>query len=150
MRRATALIVAVLALVFCVNAAADIPPTMSYQGVLRDSYGDPVPDNVYSVTFRVYNVSSGGTALWTETQSVASYGGIVEATLGSIVPMSSLAFDVPYWLGVSIDGEPEMTPRTALTSVPYAAHAGYADTCLEADDVEPLFEALHQAIQELR
>jgi hypothetical protein len=102
--------------------------------VLRDGSGTPVPDGSYNVTFRIYDVAAGGTALWTEGQPLTATGGIINAYLGSIVPLNTLAFDVPYWLAVAIEYGPELTPRTPLTTVPYAAHAGYADTCIEGDD----------------
>jgi len=114
-------------------AAADIAEVMSYQGVLRDGSGDPVPSGSYVVTFRIYDVETGGSALWTEDQMLSITDGLVNAHLGASVPLSSLAWDVPYWLGITIGGA-ELVPRTAFTTVPYAAHAGYADTCLEGDE----------------
>jgi hypothetical protein len=121
-----------LLLVPCVMSG-DIPDIMSYQGVLRDGSGSLVPDGNYVVTFRIYDVEVGGSALWAENQSIMVEGGIINAHLGAVVSLSSLDCDVPYWLGISIGGS-EMVPRTALTTVPYAAHAGWADTCLEGDE----------------
>jgi hypothetical protein len=115
-------------------AQADIPQFMSYQGVLRDASGSAVPDGSYSVEFSLYGVASGGTALWTETHGLSASGGIIEASLGTIVPLDGLPFDVPYWLGISVEGQPELTPRTALASVPYAEYAGTATHCVEGDD----------------
>ncbi|MCK4512613.1 hypothetical protein KAW64_12790, partial [bacterium] len=115
-------------------AQADIAEIMSYQGVLRDGSGNPVPDGSYDVTFRIYDVETAGTALWTENQTLTATGGIMNAHLGSVVSVTSLGWDVPYWLGISVEGGAELVPRTAFTTVPYAAHAGYADTCLEGDD----------------
>ena len=134
MRRATAFAAVVFALVFCVSAAADIPAIMSYQGVLRDGSGDPVPDGSYNVTFRLYDVETGGTALWSEGQPLTATGGIISAYLGSVVPLTTLEFDVPYWLAIAIEYGPELTPRTPLTTVPFAAHAAFADRCDEVDD----------------
>ena len=73
-------------------AQADIPPYMSYQGVLRDGSGNPVPDGSYSVTFRTYHVDAGGTALWTESQTLAATGGIINAYLGSVTPFDGLDY----------------------------------------------------------
>jgi len=42
---------------------ATMPSTLSYQGVLQDGAGNPVPDGNYSLTFRIYSVSTGGTSL---------------------------------------------------------------------------------------
>ena len=106
MRRATAFAAVVFALVFCVSAAADIPEIMSYQGVLRDGSGDPVPDGSYNVTFRLYDVETGGTALWSEGQPLTATGGIINAYLGSVVPLTTLEFDVPYWLAIAIEYGP--------------------------------------------
>jgi len=130
--RATIVVLAFV-LVAC-TAAADISPWISYQGVLRDASGNPVPDGTYSVEFNIYDVETGGSSLWTEPQSVTATGGIIEAYLGSVVPLNTLAWDIPYWLGISIEGEAPLSPRTPFTTVPYAGHAGFADTCLEDDD----------------
>ena len=133
MKRMLLICALALLLVPCL-AQADISPWMSYQGVLRDGSGNPVPDGSYNVTFRIYDVDTGGTALWSEGQPLTATGGIINAYLGSVIPLDTLAFDVPYWLAIAIEYGPELTPRTPLTTVPYAAHAGFADTCLEGDD----------------
>ena len=133
MKRMLLICALVLLLVPCL-AQADIAEIMSYQGVLRDGSGNPVPDGSYNVTFRIYDVDTGGTALWSEGQPLTATGGIINAYLGSVIPLNTPAFDVPYWLAIAIEYGPELTPRTPFTTVPYAAHAGFADTCLEGDD----------------
>jgi len=133
MRRTAILFIAALLLVPCL-AQADIAEIMSYQGVLRDASGSPVADGSYDVSFRIYDVETGGTALWTELQALTATGGIINAHLGSVVTLTTLEFDVPYWLGIAIAHQAELVPRTAFTTVPYAAHAGHADTCLEGDE----------------
>jgi hypothetical protein len=100
---------------------------LSYQGVLRDASGTPVPDGTYSITFGVYDVSAGGTELWSETQSVTVTEGLLDALLGASSPLD-LAFDTDYWLGISVAGEAELTPRVRLTAAPYAVRAAAADT----------------------
>jgi hypothetical protein len=99
--------------------SADPPETMSYQGVLNDNAGVPVPDGTYSLEFRLYDVVTGGTALWSEVQSVLVEGGIFNVTLGSVVALT-LPFDDSYWLAISVEGDPELAPRVALASAPYA------------------------------
>jgi hypothetical protein len=37
---------------------SQIPRTLSYQGLLTDSLGNPKPDGVYTFTFRLYYVAS--------------------------------------------------------------------------------------------
>jgi hypothetical protein len=101
------------------SASAAIPYTINYQGFLTDSVGASVNGTV-SITFALYTTSTGGTALWTESQNVAVSGGIYSVILGSVSPLNPLAFDVPYWLGVRVGSDAEMTPRVQLTSVGYA------------------------------
>ena len=129
--RATVLCILIALAMF--QAAAAVPETMSYQGVLRDAAGDPVPDGDYSITFTVYDAPMDGTALWTETQAVSVEDGVLSAVLGSVTPIA-LAFDAPYWLGVSVDGDPELSPRVELTSAPYARRAQFADVSVSDGD----------------
>jgi hypothetical protein len=117
-------VVALVALAFEAGTA-QVPETLNYQGTLLDSAGSPVSDGDYSITFRIYNTDTGGTALWTETQTVTVTDGIFNVILGSTVPVT-LLFDVPYWLGVSVGADPELAPRAELTSTAYAFRAKYA------------------------
>ncbi len=105
---------------------AAVPETMTYQGVLLDGGGVPVPDGNYNLTFRIYNVAVGGAALWTEAKAVPVQDGIFDTILGDVVPIA-LLFDVPYWLGTQVDADPELAPRTELASAPYAHRAKFAD-----------------------
>src|SRR4030067_1859369 len=54
---------------------AAIPYTINYQGYLTDSGGDPI-DGTVSMVFSLYTVPTGGTALWSEIQSVSVKNGI--------------------------------------------------------------------------
>ncbi len=96
-----------------------IPQTINFQGVVKDASGNIVSDGDYTITFKLYNTESSGTALWTETKVVSVSGGMFSTLLGSVTPIN-LPFDVQYWLGVTLASEPEMTPRTPLSSVPYS------------------------------
>ncbi len=113
---------AILALVLTGYAMGDVPRTISYQGVLKDDAGVIVPDDDYDFTFRIYDVSSGGTALWAESQTKHVTAGILNVILGEIDPID-LPFDGPYWLGVTIGAGDELAPRTPLTGSPYALNA---------------------------
>jgi type 1 fimbria pilin len=46
------------------SAYSQMPKTISYQGVLTDTSNNPVPDGNYNLTFKLYDVQTGGTALW--------------------------------------------------------------------------------------
>lgn len=126
-------------LFFCLHAgtvSAATPQTMNYQGYLTNTSGVPVNTTV-SITFALYDVSTDGTALWTETHgSVAVSNGVFNVVLGNTTPIN-LAFDVQYWLGVKVGSDAEMTPRRQLTSVGYAFRAGAADSVSNAASIIP-------------
>ena len=97
-------------------ASAQVPQTLSYQGVLHDGGGGAVANGTYNLTFKIYNVEFGGTELYDETQSVNVQGGIFSVILGPI----PLSFSAQYWLGVTLQGDSEFIPRTELTTSPYS------------------------------
>ena len=115
----TLVLVLVAASIAC---TAGVPPRMSYQGVLKEAGGRGVPDGDYDLTFRLYDTEVGGTPIWTETQTVEVTDGIFSAVLGTVNPLG-LSFDRPYWLGVAVGEEAELTPRTELTAAPYSFYA---------------------------
>jgi hypothetical protein len=89
-----------------------VPREMSYQGILRDSGGDPVEDSVYSIAFRIFNVSSGGSSLWDETLPCTTTAGVFTAMFSNI----SLPFDEDYWLELEVGGE-ILEPRQKMGMV---------------------------------
>jgi hypothetical protein len=106
-------------------ARAQAPRLISYQGFFTDASGTPISDGSHLLTITLYDAAVAGTLLWSESHNAITVRGIFSISLGSSTPIPlSLAFDRPYWLGVSVDGGAEMTPRTALTSSPYALNAG--------------------------
>ena len=108
------------------SAAAQIPPLIRYQGTLVDTTNVPL-EGTYTLTFRLYAASSGGTAVWTETQpAIPISRGVFSVLLGQATPLS-LSFDREYWLSTQVGIDAEMRPRQRLTSVPYAYRAGVAD-----------------------
>jgi hypothetical protein len=114
------------------SAWGQIPQTISYQGVLSDSSGTPVPDGNYEISFKLYDAVSGGAALWTETQTLAVADGIFNAILGSAIALNQ-PFDRQYWLGVTINGGSELNPRIQLTASAYSLKAmSIADSAVTA------------------
>ncbi len=117
----------------CVTTAwAQLPRTISYQGILADSAGNFLPDGNHALTLTLYDAAAGGNVVFTETQStVPVVRGVFNSILGSAtaggIPPGVL-FDRAYFLGVKVDGGAELTPRTPLTASPYALHAAVADT----------------------
>jgi type II secretory pathway pseudopilin PulG len=110
-------------------AAAAVPQFVNYQGTLADSQSQPLT-GTYSLAFRIYATSSTPTVLWTETQpSVAVAGGVFHVILGSVTPLTPAVFSASErWLGISVNGGTEMTPRTRITAVPWALRAAIADS----------------------
>ena len=73
--------------------SAQVPAKMSYQGVLTDGSGAPVADGNHSLVFKLYSVSTAGSALWTETQAtVNTTNGVLSVVLGSVTSIN-IAFD---------------------------------------------------------
>ena len=107
------------------SAQADVPKLINHQGYLTNATGSPVNASV-SIVFTIYNAPNNGTALWTETRTVAVNKGVFDVNLGETTPIN-LAFDVPYYLGVKVGNDAEMSPRQSLTSVSYAFRSDLAN-----------------------
>ena len=130
-RRFTAIHIGIVLLMLLMGAMkpqlcySEVPKTVNYQGYLTDSGGIPVDGDV-DMEFSIYNVSSGGSSLWSESQTVTVQSGIYSVILGETNPIN-LTFDVPYYLAVKVGSDAEMTPRQPLTSVGYSFRAADAD-----------------------
>ena len=117
---------AALALVGGRAESSNAPGTLAQQGRLLNAAGAAVTGTL-SFTFSFYDAAEGGTALWTETQAVPLDDGFFSVQLGSMTTLSSSAAltgalnaGSTLYLGVQVGSDAEMTPREALTSVPYA------------------------------
>jgi hypothetical protein len=126
------ILTAVLLLFVPTLMSADIPRKISYQGYLTSTGGAPVADGTYQLSFTLYDTGAGGSALWGETHpSVQVESGVFHAILGSINPIE-LPFDRSYYLEVTIQGGPGISgaevisPRSELTSSPYAIRSDSA------------------------
>ena len=117
---------------------ADVPHFINYQGRLTDAAGQPVSDGPYQVNFKIYGSESGQDSLWwSGFQSVQVTDGLFEYQLGSNTPIPADFFGPgsdPF-LGIIIDTDPEITPRTHLTSVAFAFYSGYSDTAFVSQDL---------------
>lgn len=128
-RRLPRLSILITAFVVVTAAAyAQVPREISYQGFVTDTARRPVPNGTYAMTITLYDAATGGTALWNEVHpSVQTFGGLFDVSLGSVTPLT-LSFANQYWLGVSINGGPELSPRTPLTSGAYSYRSLWADS----------------------
>ena len=110
-----------------VSAMAAVPSLVNYQGFLTAPDGTPL-DTVVSMTFNLYSASSGGTAMWTETQSACTVRtGVFHALLGSVTALPDSFGGTDRWLGVTVGGNSEMAPRQRIASVPYSYRVGTVD-----------------------
>jgi hypothetical protein len=107
-------------------AIAQVPSTISYQGILTDSEGQLVEDGSYNMHFRLYSGSGTQTVIWEESRSVTVQNGLFSVLLGTNNPLD-LPFDQPYYLGLAVGEAPELSPRTALTSSAYSFRARSVD-----------------------
>ena len=102
---------------------SDSTTTISYQGRLADSGGNPVNSAGIGMQFRLYNADTGGSPLWNETHAaVPVEDGLFHVLLGSThpIPVSLLANNSTLWLGITVGSDSEMRPLEQIASVPYA------------------------------
>jgi hypothetical protein len=96
-----------------VTAVSDYIPI---QGQLTDSGGSPL-DGDYSITFRLYDVYTGGTALCEDSNTVDVDNGL----FSTYMKADSCPIDGrQLYLSVQVGSDPEMTPRQYVDNVPYA------------------------------
>ncbi len=116
---------------------AQVPDQISFQGRLTTPAGDPVSDGAHSVRFRLYTVETGGTHVWSETQTIITRTGLFNAMLGTETPLDVEDFSDNLYLGISYEGGVELTPRYALGTSPYAFVAQKANS-ISWDDIDDM------------
>ncbi len=137
--------------------SAVVPALLSYQGRVTDSAGNLIgsttPAN-RAVKFQLYTASSGGTAIWAETQTVTISGGEFSVLVGNGTGISGLtgpsapaptpyktlkdvlnsATTSAFYLGVTVDDgnsatvDAEISPRQQLVSGAFALRAAVAES----------------------
>ncbi|HDQ23000.1 MAG TPA: LamG domain-containing protein [Candidatus Uhrbacteria bacterium] len=133
-------------------AGEGIRDTLTYQGKIANSEGVPPPDGQYNMRFRIYNQSTGGTLLWTETWDGTNQGiagskvsvteGIFTVELNSLcgnwvgacasnggVTFQTDSFYLQVELDYDGDGDYEevFLPRKRFTATPFAMNADKLD-----------------------
>ncbi len=103
-------------------AGAAVPELINFQGKLADSVGKPITTAVPMV-FKLYQGATGGSPVWTETQSVTpDIYGIYSVMLGEVTPFD-ISFSTSYWLGVAVGTDVEMLPRYRMVSSAYSLYS---------------------------
>ncbi|MGB9882963.1 MAG: site-specific integrase, partial [Microgenomates group bacterium] len=111
---------------------------LSFQGRLTDTLGNPIT-TATNVTFKLYNVSTGGTALYdTGACSITpDQDGIFNVLIGGSgysptppqqvcgteIPNSIFTENTNVYLGITVGSDSEMTPRQQIANVGYAINA---------------------------
>ena len=112
------------------KSQAAINSQINYQGKLTDAAGVAKPNGNYNMIITIYDAASGGSCVWTArgtcgtptARSVALVNGIFSIMLGDSGDnaLTGLDFNVPYYLGVTVESDPEMTPRKVIGASAYA------------------------------
>ncbi len=126
--RNTVLITLLLVALLPSSLFSQIPRNISYQGVLTDDAGIPRPNGRYFFTFKLYDVSSGGAAIWTQAESLQVDRGLFSTTFGTTPFGPTVLFDRQYWLGIQVGVTAELAPRVRLSAVGYSINSIGADT----------------------
>jgi hypothetical protein len=90
----------------------------SLQGRLTTNTGTPIADGAHSLIVRVY-AEGGGSAVFTETQNITTAGGLFDAMIGGTGDGGStftVNANTDYEIGITVDGESELSPRIQLGS----------------------------------
>jgi hypothetical protein len=129
---------ALLCLLLCAAAVAapavaqDVPPFLSSQGRVFNATDNQPITGARSLTFNLYDsTDAAASPLWTETQTVSLSDGFYSVILGQGAALNLDAFTGDQlYLGVAIDADPELTPRLAVNSVPYAIKSRVAQNAV--------------------
>lgn len=129
------------------SAVQTVPYKVNFQGALSSSSGTPLTDGQYNMTFRLYDASTGGSAVWIEVREavnrVTVTNGRFSVQLGDVSALSPSLFTTqPLYFEIELPApatatcdtascasytEGPMTPRQSLGSSPYAMNADLLD-----------------------
>ncbi|GEM_PF-4781185 len=102
-----------------------------HQGFMVDKDDNPLQDTK-NMTFRLYEVPTGGEALWQQSQEISFKDGVYTAELGETEAFPENFFQYGnLYLGIQMEGDSEMSPRLILSSVPWAQWAKVAQSLSE-------------------
>jgi len=113
--------------------AYTIQKTIHFQGFLTESNDIAVMDNVYTMTFSLWdnsdNENASAAKFWEETQQIAVSRGIYSTNLGEIEPFPyTLNFSQQYYLGVQVGNEGIMKINGSLIPIVSTWNAFRSDT----------------------
>jgi hypothetical protein len=108
-----------------------VPTLMNYQGHLTNATGQPLANGQYTLTFNVYNVPTGGTAVWgpqaIAAEIVDGYFNVVLSTDSTGGDSITTAFTAqPRYVAIRVNAAAEILPRQQVLSAPFAIQADRA------------------------
>ncbi len=140
--RVLAILLSIFSLLFCASAqvaqtgsqasaAGVLPNLVRFDGRAADADGKPL-SGLVGITFALYELETGGPALWLETQNVqlggnGRYSVLLGASKPDGLPNDLFSSGQARWVGAQVSGQAEQ-PRIMLLAVPYAMKAGDAAT----------------------
>jgi len=109
-------------------AQSSVPDLMNYQGHLTDASGSPI-NGTADVKFLVYNGATAGSLLWSEEYPTLQItDGLFSVLLGSVNPFPEYLFDgSDLYLAISVNSDPEMTPRQRIVTAAFAQRVATVD-----------------------
>ncbi len=129
------ILLAFLALaVLTVSVNADVPNVINYQGRLTDDAGQPVNGSKL-IKFKIYGSQSGNDSLWSSGYQIVQINeGLFNYELGSniLLPEDLFTETGSRYLGITVDTDAEILPRTQFDAEAYAIRARTADSIVGA------------------
>jgi hypothetical protein len=117
-------------LLFAGALGAQANERIRFQARLTDSGGTAIIVGT-NVTFNLYTSPTGGTPVWTESATIVpNNNGVFTTELGATTAFTGVDFSQVLYLGITVDTDPEMTPRYLMTAqalAHYARNAGLLD-----------------------
>ena len=134
-------------LVICFAGFSQAPNLLNYQGVARNSVGNPLPNQPMKLRLSVHNLSASGVVVFSETRSITTNaGGLFAVQIGSAGSTSSIGSisGINWQLGdkyLQVEIDPESNNNFSnlgtvqLISVPYAINANSATTAVNLSGI---------------
>ncbi len=101
---------------------------INFQGRVTDSSANPLTDP-QQITFRIWNEAAGGSVLYNSDVCTITpdqngiFSTLIGSTCGDEIPASVFTENMSAYLGITVDGDAEMTPRQHIATVAYAINA---------------------------
>lgn len=90
------------------------PGALPIQGKLTDA-GGAMLNGTYNISFRLYDVATGGTALCGDTVAVTVTNGLFNTYMDHCY--GGILTGQKVWLGIQVEGDAEMSPRQVIFPV---------------------------------